>query len=298
MLTAVAGYSFFPVFTKILLAEGMNPVDIGVWRFVIAVAVMWGLRFSIAARQKQPVRLPRLPVLPVVIMGVMMAVAALCGFFGMERLPTATFIVLFYTYPMMIALIGAIFGQRLPRAAWVALALTLLGIFLTAPDFSAGLQGDNLPGVLIAFANAFVIAIYFIFSGRTLKNERDVVGASALILTATLITMLIAGVLIGFSLPPTPRAWLFVIALALVGTVMPTFALNKGIPRLGAAKAGIVSSIEPLTSSILAMIFIGEIMTENQWLGGLVIVAGIIVLQVPALLARRNAVTIPAVPPA
>lgn len=292
MFTAVLGYSFFPTFTKLLLAEGMQPLDIGLWRFVFAVAILWAIRVGVSARQGERFKLPRLPVVPVLIMGAMLAVAALAGFFGLERLPTATYIVLFYTYPMMTAFIEAALGQRLPRVAWIALALTLLGVIVTAPDFSEGLQGGNLSGVLIAFINAFVVAIYYIVSSRTLKGFRDTVGASAAILTATLGVMLVGAALAGSALPPTPTAWLLIVGMAVIGTVMPVFAINKGIPKLGAATAGILGSIEPLTSSIFALIFLGEQMNASQWIGGLVIVAGIIVLQLPALVSRRAEETV------
>ncbi len=287
ILTAVTGYSFFAVFTKTLLGEGMAPIDIGLWRFVIAVSILWALRLGVGARQGR-LTLPKLPLFWVAVMGVTMALAALAGFFGLERLPSATYLVLFYSYPMMAALIEAALGKRLPGIGWVALTLTLVGVLIAAPDFSAGLTGENAVGVLIAFVNALVVALYFIISNRVLQGTSDRLGATAMILTATLIMIGIVALLMGANMPPTPRAWLLVAALAVVSTVIPVFALNQGIPRLGGAQSGIISSIEPIMASLLAMVFLGEIMTGAQWAGGLVIVAGIVVLQAPALLTRRK----------
>ncbi|MBL8131605.1 MAG: DMT family transporter [Anaerolineae bacterium] len=297
ILIAVTGYSFFAVFTKTLLGEGMKPVEIGVWRFMIASALLWTIRTIVRLRQRQSLALPRLSLRALLIMGAMMAAAALAGFYGLERLPSATYLVLFYTYPMMTALIEAVMGERLPRAAWVALVLTLIGVAFAAPDFSEGLRGENLPGVIIAFINALVVAIYYIVSSRSLGHIDDTIGSTAMILSATLAVVLVVGLAMGIAAPPTLTAWLVVTLLAIIGTVIPVFMLTNGIPKLGAAQAGIVGSIEPMQASILAWIFLGEAMTLNQWIGGVVIVAAIIVLQAPMILARRRMNTpIPAPP--
>ncbi|MCK6577409.1 MAG: DMT family transporter [Anaerolineae bacterium] len=297
ILIAVTGYSFFAVFTKTLLGEGMKPVEIGVWRFIIASALMWMIRTGVRLRQRQSLALPRLSLRALLIMGAMMAAAALAGFYGLERLPSATYLVLFYTYPMMTALIEAVMGERLPRAAWVALVLTLIGVAFAAPDFSEGLRGENLSGVIIAFVNALVIAVYYIVSSRSLRHIDDTIGSTAMILSATLAAVLVVGLVMGIAAPPTPIAWLVVTLLAIIGTVIPVFMLTNGIPKLGAAQAGIVGSIEPMQASILAWIFLGEAMTLNQWIGGVVIVAAIIVLQAPTILARRRMNTLISVPP-
>jgi len=289
MVAAVMGYAFFPVFTKTLLEQGMRPLDIGFMRFVIAVTIFWGIKLSVSARTQRPPDPRRLPLIPILALGVMLAIAALTGFFGLERLPSATYIVLFYTYPMMTAIIEAVLGQPLPRVAWLALALTLVGVVLTAPDFSQGLQGDNLPGVLIAFVNALAVAIYYVISSRALRGTTDMITASATILTVTLGVMILVVLVVGVQLPPNALSWAVITTFAVVGTVIPVFMVNRGIQLLGAAQAGILGSVEPLLASILAMIILGEVMTGNQWLGGLVIVAGIVVLELPALINRRAA---------
>lgn len=289
MLGSVLGYSFFAVFVKLLLAEGMTPIDIGVARFSIAVALFWALRIGLGIR-RGGVALPRLPLVAVGAMGLMMALAALAGFFGLQRLPAATYLVLFYSYPMMAALIEMVLGRRLPATGWIALVLTLVGVAIAAPDFSAGLTGDNAIGVLIAFINGLVVAIYYILGSRVLKDVRDSLGATAIVASGALVVMLIAGLTLGASAPPTPTAWLLVIAMAIVSTVVPVFLLNQAIPRLGSAQSGIIASIEPIIVSVQAMIFLGEVMSAEQWAGALIIVAGIVVLQAPSVwMARRNA---------
>ncbi|MBE0616348.1 MAG: insulinase family protein, partial [Proteobacteria bacterium] len=46
----------------------------------------------------------------------------------------------------------------------------ILADLLTAPDFSAGFNGDNLPGILLALLDALVVAVYMVASSRLLRS--------------------------------------------------------------------------------------------------------------------------------
>jgi drug/metabolite transporter (DMT)-like permease len=69
------------------------------------------------------------------------------------------------------------------------------------------------------------------------------------------------------------------VALSTISTIVPIFALNVGIQKLGSSRAAVVGSFEPLLTAFLAMVFLGQQMEPIQWLGGLVIVVSIILLQ-------------------
>lgn len=278
IFTAVIGYSFLPIFTNYLLDAGLRPLEIALWRYMIVTPVFWLISF---ARPAGNVRLPRMRI--AVMLGPLLAVAAVVAFFGLDLIAPGTYVVIFYTYPAMVAIIALFMGERLSSWGWVALALTLVGIGLSAPDFSEGMRGENLPGVLLALLNALVVAVYYIISNRLLRGRANttaaVVRASAWIVTGALVSLVGAALLAGITVPQSQDVWANLLALALVSTLLPIFALNIGIQKLGPTRAAIFGTIEPLTTSLLALIFLGEIMQPIQWLGGLVIVVSVILLQ-------------------
>jgi drug/metabolite transporter (DMT)-like permease len=276
---AVLGYSILPVFTKNIMASGLEPVDTAIWRYAFAAPIFWlytwldnGCKFA-----AKPNCLP-LPKIRLILMGTLLAAAALAAFFGLEIMPAGVFVVLFYTYPAMIAIMSLFLGDKLPLQAWIALGLTLVGVVLVTPDFSKELGGANLLGVGLAFLNAFIVAMYFILNGRILRNHPDKTRASAYIVSGALIVLAIFGVLQGGVRVPQGTTWLLLIGLASFSTVFPVFCLSNGIARLGASRASITGAFEPLLTSFWAMLFLGEIMIAQQWLGGVVIVAGVILL--------------------
>jgi drug/metabolite transporter (DMT)-like permease len=285
ILLAVSGYSLLPIWVKNAQAAGLASPDIALWRFVFAAPLMWSL-VMLRGRQTAsgtPVNSPekrRLPRLRLVAMGLMLVMAALSAFWGFERLPAGTYVVLFYTYPAMVAALSLLLGERLSLVGWIALALTTLGVFLCVPDFRAGLGSNNLEGVLLAMFNALVVAVFYIISGRLLRGHTALATATAYTLSGALLGLLVVTLVRGGAqAPPTAEIWLSLAALAAFSTVLPVFSLTTGIQLLGAAQAAIIGTIEPVLTAVFALIFLREPIEPSLVIGGAVILFSVLLLQ-------------------
>ncbi|HEY9496317.1 MAG TPA: EamA family transporter, partial [Intrasporangium sp.] len=71
------------------------------------------------------------------------------------------------------------------------------------------------------------------------------------------------------------------VTYVLVGTILAMLLHQGGITRVGASTGGILSSIEPLVAAGAVALVYGEAMTPVQLAGGLVILAGVVVVQLP-----------------
>ena len=80
-------------------------------------------------------------------------------------------------------------------------------------------------------------------------------------------------------MPQDPGAIFGLLSLALIGTVVPLFATNVGIQKIGASQASLVSTVEPVIAMIVSMIILGEVIFAVQWLGAALIVGSVILLQ-------------------
>jgi drug/metabolite transporter (DMT)-like permease len=276
ILLSVTGYAFFPVLARKLQDTGMPSLDIATWRFIFAAPLFW-LLVWLRGAPASPTRLPRYQLLGT---GSLLSIAALCAFFGLERIPVSTFIVLFYSYPAMVALFSAIQGERLPLLSWIALGLTLVGVALTAPDFSAGLSGANAVGVMLSLVNALVVAVYFMLSSRLLRGQTNLVRASAWSVTGACLVFLALVLFRPISWPNSRDAWLGLLGMASFSTVLPIFFLNSGIQKLGPTMASMMGTIEPVLTTLLAVLLLNETLQEIQLLGGALIVASLVLLQV------------------
>jgi drug/metabolite transporter (DMT)-like permease len=278
VLIGVLGYVMLPVWIRNIQPSGLQPMDIATWRFLFAAPLMWLLIGVLRTpRPDKP-----LPLIGLLGLGVLLMISALSVFFGLERVPASTFIVLFYTYPAMVALINLALGERLPLQSWLALALTLTGVALTVPDFGAGLTSEMTAGILIAFVNAFSVAVYFVLNGRLLKGHNATLWASAWAITGACVSiLLVTAARGGAAVPPDAKTWLLLIAMAVVSTVMPINMFMVGIQRLGASRASILSTLEPIGTLIVASLLLGETLEPIQLVGAGLILMSVLLLQIP-----------------
>jgi drug/metabolite transporter (DMT)-like permease len=281
ILTGVLGYACFPILVKFISQSGIDPVDIAIWRFTFAFPAIWllirGLRIPAPERP--------LPKRGLLLLGVVMVLAALAAFFGLQYLPASVYILLFYSYPAMVALMNLLRGEHLAWQTWLALGLILVGIALTLPrsEQALALGEQAYIGVVLAFVNAFFVALYFVMNQRLVRGNQAARRASAWTLTGAFIMMWLIALLRGVNLPPDLPTWGLLLALGLISTVMPVFLYTIGIQRLGASRAAMFSTVEPIGTTILAAIFLGERLEGSQLMGAGVILLSLLLLQMRRL---------------
>lgn len=198
---------------------------------------------------------------------------------GLER-------IILFLYPTMVVLISAaVYKHRIGRREVIALLASYLGVALAVGhDLSVLKSGaaETLLGVVLVAISALIYAAYLVFSGRVIPR----VGTA----NFTAYTMLIAGMASGthFAVTehklsilglPTP-VYEIALLMAVVATVLPAIMLNAGIHRLGSNKASLVSSVGPVSTIVLASIFLGEGITLMQLAGTGLVMAGVLVISV------------------
>lgn len=280
LLLSAAGYACLPTLAKWAYAAGLEPLDLVTWRFLLATPLVWlvvRLRGSAARAQ------PRAALLGT---GLLFGILAWTAFLALDRLPASTYVVLLYTYPATVALLSRLLGERLSPRGWGALVLTLVGVALVVPDAASGLAQSDRVGIILVLLNATLYAVYIVVSGRLLAGRSGLMGASAWSITGSLLLLGGLALLRGLAWPGNPAAWASVAALAVVSTVLPIAAFYAGLQRVGAARAAILSTVEPLLTLALAVLLLHERLSAQQWLGGSLILASVLLIQLP--LKRRR----------
>ena len=281
ILAAAAGFAFIPTIVKTVYSQSsFEPLDLAVWRFILAVPLIWAL-VGLRRRSGGPSRGRNISAIGAMFTGLLFAAAVLCAFFALERLPGSTYVVLFFTYPAMIVLLSALLGESITPRAWLALALALVGVGLTVPDFVVPDAVDPV-GVFLALVNAAIVAVYYLIARRVLAGVEDISRASAHMMGATLIILLLSVPVRGLQLPQNPATLVGLFCIATLGTVLPVFATNTAIQRIGPARASLISTIEPVLAMIVAMLFLGELIVPLQWLGAALIIGSVVILQLRA----------------
>lgn len=77
--------------------------------------------------------------------------------------------------------------------------------------------------------------------------------------SAALATALQQGITNGLVVPPlSHNAWMGVLALALLATVLPSFMTSEAIKRIGPAKTSMTGTLGPVATSIMAIVWLDE----------------------------------------
>ena len=286
IILAAVAYALLPILAKVIYQDPvLQPLDVLTWRFMFATPAVW-----IAVKLMRPAPPPpNFSRVKMMGMGVLFSCIAACAFFALQTVPASLYTALLYTYPAMVAILSAMLGERLPVRGWIALGLTLIGVLLTIPAES-GVEAVATPlgGVIFCLFNAFLYSIYLVISGRLLKGEGQSAAHTSLwSITGAMFALIIVAPFHGLTLPTLPSAWAGLAALGVISTVVPSFAMLAGIARLGAARASILSTSEPILTVILALLLLpGEHMTWIQLLGGVLIIISVIVLELRPTPAR------------
>jgi drug/metabolite transporter (DMT)-like permease len=104
--------------------------------------------------------------------------------------------------------------------------------------------------------------------------------AARLVIAALVLGALV--LILGKRLPTERRAWLFIVAMALAGNVLPFWLITWGQQGIDSGLAGILMAIMPLTTLVLAHFLVaGERLNPMRMAGFLLGFLGIVVLMGP-----------------
>ena len=286
VMGAACCYALSVVFAKGAYANDVEVATLTLWRFAIGAGVFW----SLVALRRQA-RVSRRIVLTCIGLGAVgYAVQALTYFGAVAVMDAGLAALLVYTYPAIIALIGFLTRREPPtRRRLVALGCSGTGMLLLLG--LGGFSSVSPVGIGLALTAAVTYAVYTIVAS-SLPVDADVSLLMAIVTTSALASVTVFTVASGqpIALEPNPVVLGWVVTYVVVGTILAMLLHQRGITRVGAATGGILSSIEPLVAAGAVALVYGESMTPVQLTGGLVILAGVVVVQLPVLprMARRQ----------
>lgn len=220
--------------------------------------------------------------LGIVLVGILgYYLASMFDFFGLQYIDASLERLILFIYPTIVLIISAIWlKQKINTDQYIALALTYVGVtlaFLCGKDISSS-SNFYLGGGLI-FLSAFTYAIYLIGSGRLLPKVGTLRFTSYAMTAACGAVLLHHAVVRQWQLFDfAPEVYYLSILIALISTVLPAFMVAEGIRLIGAGNAAIISSVGPISTIILAYLFLGERLNGWQAAGALLVIGGVLLI--------------------
>jgi drug/metabolite transporter (DMT)-like permease len=287
VVLAAFGFATLGPASRFAFEAGVDPLTLVTWRAVIGGLVVVVLA-AVMARMGQVVArrwsdIPRRHKLMNVGAGLINAALNLTVLAAITRISIGLALLVFYTYPAMIAVVSTLFfGERLDRARWAALGVSLVGLILVL--VGAGQVGELDPlGVGLAFLGALCQVAYALSARHgfpSIPAPQAAGGTFVVAAAAYLAASLVIGHLGELGQPLDSGAALVPVVFAgIIGAGIPTMAWIMGIRILGAPRAAIISTLEPVVGIVLAALLLAELPTPLQVMGGACIVVAAIVVQ-------------------
>jgi drug/metabolite transporter (DMT)-like permease len=171
-------------------------------------------------------------------------------------------------------------GERPGGRVLATLPLVLIGIVLISGALEHGAYGDNpAQGVVFGVLTGLSYAGFILVLRHGSSDIRRPAGP---LFDATLVSALAAtaaGLVIGDAdLVPSWPAHGWLLTLALTSQVLGWLLIGASLPRLPAAIASLLLTLQPVGSIVLAVIIFGEAPTGLQLAGVALILSGLVLV--------------------
>lgn len=296
-LTVVSAFGFGsgPLFAKPVYAAGVDWLTLMAWRFLLGAAFAWGWVLLVPASREALRRMDRRGIVVAVLLGIMFTTNSGTYFAALETVSASLGALIVYIYPALVAVLTLRMGRRLEgRRAWAALGLALAGVALAVGNIDTT-RMPPLSGLLLMIASPIIYSVWIVLAARfsgerstgvgreaEAGSSRDPIAAGAVMMTATAVTFWITALAVGRPVLPAsipPAAWGGILGVGVVATFVAILGFYGGAHRIGAARASLVSTVEPVWTIVWASIIFGENLTSLQLVGGAMILVGVVLAQ-------------------
>lgn len=286
VLSSAAAFGTLGVLGEVAFREGLSVPSALALRFAVGTLVVWAGLLVTRARRGVGTATPTLALPPretavAVALGAVGYAGVSYGFFvGVERMSAGLAAVILYTYPLFVVALASVFLDESVGLRTVAAAgLSLAGVVLIS---WTGAAAFDPVGAAATLGAAGLYAAYIVVSRATLETTDERVLTAYVAPAAALSLAAVAVATDAVTVPTTAAGWGTVVALGVLATAFAIFAFFAGLRRVGAGRAGVLSTAEPTVAVALGAVFLSEPVTPAMLLGGLLVVGGVVLVQTTA----------------
>jgi drug/metabolite transporter (DMT)-like permease len=279
--------------TKVIIQSGVTPEQAVLVRSMTAgvIALIWALTSNRSELRVEKRLIPRLLLLGIVGVGTLQWAYSQ----AVVLLPVGIALLIEYTAVLWVPIIALlIFKEQVKKQIWFGAALVLGGLAVVAQIWDSQL---NPVGIVYALAAAASLTTHLIVGERIQRHLPTNVTMAYGMGIATLLFlpfarlnefdysslgkgMDLSGNLAGISVP----LWLMLVLLGVAGSFLPMAFTFLALRHLTATLVGLVATSETILAALFALLWLGELISLTQALGGMVVIAGIVLAQT----ARRQ----------
>ncbi|MEJ5349322.1 MAG: EamA family transporter [Desulfosoma sp.] len=264
---------------KYLFQHGLTPYQVVQMRVTLATTLLF---LWLLLRDRRKLRIPPRDLIYFLILGVTgLAMVQFTYFYTISKIKVAAAILLEYLAPVLIAIYSVTLArERLTWPTVIAVTAATLGCYLVVGGYNLDLFNMNKAGLLSGLASAVSFAWYSIYGEHGMRRYSPWTVVFYAFFFAALFWNIAHPPLEAFRHSYTPTEWVWILYIAILGTLIPFGLYFQGINLIRSTRASITATLEPITAGFVSYFFLGETLEKLQITGGLLVIAAVILLQI------------------
>ncbi|HSA80036.1 MAG TPA: DMT family transporter [Geminicoccaceae bacterium] len=202
-------------------------------------------------------------------------------YLGLSRSPAINGLLLFATSPLFFVLLAWLMtGERITPGQGLGIAASIAGaaLVIARGELQVLLGLRFAVGDLWLLTGVILWALYSVLLLRRPAGLPPLVLLSATVLIALLLLLPLYGLELwsGARLQVTTASLASLAYVALFPSVLAYIFWNRGVREVGPNAAGVTLQLMPVFGALLAAAFLGERLASYHWLGGALVLTGIL----------------------
>jgi drug/metabolite transporter (DMT)-like permease len=278
---SLLSWSFGPICVRYAFQYDMPPDLIATLRMVIGAIVFTPIVWS---RYKHELRtLSQFNLMLAVSAGAMFGLNLIAMTTSLQHISVLINQVLVGTNPIWVAILEvSVLKSRLNRMIWLGILVAFIGgviiALATSGEASVVENGNSTLGVILALISAVAASLYLTI-GRTIRKDISFVPYIWLVYTSgSVVTLFVLAInhvsITGYDL----WGYFWVLLLTLLAQIIGHGSLNYVLKFLPPTTLSVTGQSVPVLSAVWALLLFTEIPTIVQIIGGIVILAGVMLV--------------------
>lgn len=300
LFIGILAVSTAAILIRLILLEA-SALVIAAYRLALS-ALISGLLLLISHKSERT-QLNRKDIGLLVLSGVFLSAHFAAWITSLEFISVSSSVILVTTTPLWVALLSpVVLKEKVSSRFYWGMAVAIIGgicIAISSPCrlSSVGLRcsgsvfergSQTLWGMALALFGAWMASGYMLI-GRKMRLKMDNLSYTTAVYTISAIVLILVVILRGEKvLGYSPQIYALFVALAVIPQLLGHSVLNYSLEVLPATVVSMALLGEPIGSTILAVIFLNEIPSTLEIIGGIFILLGIVISVLPE--SKPNAV--------
>lgn len=276
-----SSYGMLTSFVKMAYAEGFTSYEITFSQMILGLFGLIIINLAFVKRKKTEPCEPKLrSILKLMAAGTSLGLTSIFYYIAVRYIPVSIGIVMLMQSVWIGVVLEAIMARKRPSRNKILAVVAILGGTVLATNLFLDSLELDWRGIAWGFLAALSYTVT-IYASNTVATQLHSFRRSLWMMVGGTIVVSIISIpflLDQFNLEIFQKWGLI---LALFGTILPPILFTLGMPKINVGLGAIISSVELPVAVLMAYVFLSEVINLQQWIGILIILMAVVVMNIP-----------------